>query len=96
MTFNMYCWFNYVGFATSKVACCGQGPYNGIGVCTTSSNLCSNRDLYVFWDPFHPSEKANRLIVEQIMSGSTKYMKPMNLSTILALDATTWILDKWA
>ncbi|XP_024625919.1 GDSL esterase/lipase At5g33370 [Medicago truncatula] len=77
------------GFVTSKVACCGQGPYNGIGVCTTLSNLCPNRDLYVFWDPFHPSEKANRLIVEQIMSGSTRYMKPMNLSTILLLDAST-------
>ncbi|GAU16468.1 hypothetical protein TSUD_167000 [Trifolium subterraneum] len=77
------------GFATSKTACCGQGPYNGIGVCSTSSNLCANRDLYAFWDPFHPTEKANRLIVEQIMSGSTRYMKPMNLSTIIALDAST-------
>ncbi|CAK8540599.1 unnamed protein product [Lathyrus sativus] len=77
------------GFVTSKVACCGQGPYNGIGVCTPFSNLCSNRDLYAFWDPFHPSEKANRLIVEHIMLGSTRYMKPMNLSTILALDAST-------
>ncbi|KAJ1443696.1 SGNH hydrolase superfamily [Sesbania bispinosa] len=77
------------GFVTSKVACCGQGPYNGIGLCTPLSNLCPNRDLYAFWDPFHPSEKANRLIVEQIMSGSTRYMKPMNLSTILALDAST-------
>ncbi|CAJ2668921.1 GDSL esterase/lipase LTL1-like [Trifolium pratense] len=77
------------GFATSKTACCGQGPYNGIGVCTTSSNLCPNRDLYAFWDAFHPTEKANKLIVEQIMSGSTTYMKPMNLSTILALDAST-------
>lgn len=78
---------NCVGFVTSKVACCGQGPYNGIGLCTQFSNLCRNRDLYAFWDPFHPSEKANRLIVEQIMSGSTLYMKPMNLSTILSLDA---------
>ncbi|KAL4350781.1 hypothetical protein S245_035156 [Arachis hypogaea] len=77
------------GFVTSKVACCGQGPYNGIGLCTPLSNLCPNRNLYAFWDAFHPSEKANRLIVEEIMSGTTTYMKPMNLSTILALDATT-------
>nr|GLL20771.1 GDSL esterase/lipase At5g18430 [Ipomoea trifida] len=74
------------GFVTSKVACCGQGPYNGIGLCTALSNLCSNRDQYAFWDPFHPSEKANRLIVQQIMGGTTKYMNPMNLSTILAMD----------
>ncbi|KAJ0079042.1 GDSL esterase/lipase At5g18430-like [Pistacia vera] len=74
------------GFTTSKVACCGQGPYNGLGLCTGVSNLCPNRDLYAFWDPFHPSEKANRILVQQIMTGSTNYMTPMNLSTIMALD----------
>ncbi|OAY41998.1 GDSL esterase/lipase At5g33370 [Manihot esculenta] len=77
------------GFTTSKVACCGQGPYNGLGLCTEISNLCQNRSQYAFWDPFHPSEKANRLIVESIFSGSTSYMVPMNLSTTMALDART-------
>ncbi|KAJ0550609.1 putative triacylglycerol lipase [Helianthus annuus] len=75
------------GFVTSKIACCGQGPYNGIGLCTPLSNVCPNRDAYAFWDAFHPSEKASRLIVDQIMKGTTEYMKPMNLSTILALDS---------
>ncbi|KAL9272282.1 GDSL esterase/lipase LTL1-like protein [Drosera capensis] len=75
------------GFVTSKEACCGQGPYNGIGLCTMLSNLCPNRDLYAFWDAFHPTEKANRLIVAQIMSGNEDYMHPMNLSTALAFDA---------
>nr|GMC54762.1 GDSL esterase/lipase At5g33370-like [Ipomoea batatas] len=75
------------GFVSSQVACCGQGPYNGVGLCTPLSNLCSNRDEYAFWDPFHPSERANRLIVDQIMNGSPDYMHPMNLSTILALDS---------
>ncbi|XP_031251773.1 GDSL esterase/lipase At5g33370-like [Pistacia vera] len=77
------------GFASSKIACCGQGPYNGIGLCTGLSNLCPDRNLYAFWDPFHPSEKANRIIVQQIMSGTNKYMNPMNLSTILAMDSRT-------
>ncbi|PIA25715.1 hypothetical protein AQUCO_10800006v1 [Aquilegia coerulea] len=75
------------GFVTSKIACCGQGPYNGIGLCTPASNLCPNRDLYAFWDPFHPSEKANKIIVRQIMTGSNELMHPMNLSTVLALDS---------
>ncbi|PIN11144.1 Triacylglycerol lipase [Handroanthus impetiginosus] len=75
------------GFTSSKRACCGQGPYNGIGLCTPLSNLCANRNLYVFWDPFHPSERANRLIVEQIFTGSNTYMDPMNLSTIVAMDS---------
>lgn len=75
------------GFITSKVACCGQGPYNGLGICTVVSNLCPNRDVYAFWDPFHPTERANRLIVQSMMTGSTKYMNPMNLSTVLAMDS---------
>ncbi|KAL3838541.1 hypothetical protein ACJIZ3_023132 [Penstemon smallii] len=77
------------GFVTSKTACCGQGPYNGIGLCTPLSNLCPNRDLYAFWDPFHPSEKANRIVVQQILTGDNKYMNPMNLTTILAMDSRT-------
>ncbi|KAF5482537.1 hypothetical protein F2P56_003095 [Juglans regia] len=75
------------GFVTSKVACCGQGPYNGIGTCNPLSSLCPNRDIYAFWDAFHPSERANRLIVQQIMTGSSDYMNPMNLSTIMAMDS---------
>ncbi|KAJ3682424.1 hypothetical protein LUZ60_014997 [Juncus effusus] len=75
------------GFKTAKIACCGQGPFNGLGLCTGLSNLCKNRNEYVFWDAYHPTEKANRLIVRRMMTGSTEYMSPMNLSTILALDA---------
>ncbi|CAN1233841.1 GDSL esterase/lipase At5g33370 [Linum perenne] len=77
------------GFATSKVACCGQGPYNGLGLCTQASNLCPNRNLNAFWDAFHPSEKANRIIVQQMFTGTTEYMDPMNLTTIMKLDAST-------
>ncbi|KAJ4968332.1 hypothetical protein NE237_015033 [Protea cynaroides] len=72
------------GFVTSKVACCGQGPYNGLGLCTAASNLCPNRAIYAFWDPFHPSERANRVIVQQILSGNSEYMFQGNLSTILS------------
>ncbi|CAN1233859.1 GDSL esterase/lipase LTL1 [Linum perenne] len=74
------------GFVTSKVACCGQGPYNGLGLCTPASNLCPNRDIYAFWDPFHPSERANRMIVQSILTGDTRVMHPMNLSTVLEMD----------
>ncbi|XP_073316404.1 GDSL esterase/lipase At5g33370-like [Primulina huaijiensis] len=77
------------GFVTAKVACCGQGPFNGLGLCTPLSNLCPNRDIFAFWDAFHPSERANRLIVNRIFSGTTEYMNPVNLSTILALDGQT-------
>ncbi|XP_066387005.1 GDSL esterase/lipase At5g33370-like [Miscanthus floridulus] len=76
------------GFATAKEACCGQGPHNGLGLCTAASNLCADRSKYVFWDPYHPTERANRFIVSQFMSGSLDYVSPMNLSTVLQMDAT--------
>ncbi|GMH20433.1 hypothetical protein Nepgr_022274 [Nepenthes gracilis] len=75
------------GFVTSKIACCGQGPYNGLGLCNALSSLCPDRGVYAFWDAFHPTERANRMIVQQMMTGSTAYMSPMNLSTILAVDS---------
>ncbi|KAE8727937.1 GDSL esterase/lipase [Hibiscus syriacus] len=77
------------GFTTSKIACCGQGLYNGLGLCTPLSNLCPNRDEYVFWDPFQPSERANRILVDMILKGSAEHMCPMILSTFLALDTIT-------
>ncbi|TVU27717.1 hypothetical protein EJB05_19214, partial [Eragrostis curvula] len=74
------------GFATATEACCGQGRFNGMGLCTMVSQLCNDRDAYVFWDAFHPTERANRLIVQQFMSGSIDVISPMNLSTVLAVD----------
>ncbi|KAJ7972553.1 GDSL esterase/lipase [Quillaja saponaria] len=75
------------GFVTSKVACCGQGRFNGVGQCNRLSNLCPNRNIYAFWDAFHPTERANRILARQILTGSTETMIPMNLSTIIALDS---------
>ncbi|PUZ52754.1 hypothetical protein GQ55_6G294800 [Panicum hallii var. hallii] len=75
------------GFVTSKVACCGQGPYNGVGRCTAASSVCPDRSVYAFWDNFHPTERANRIIVSQFMDGTQEYMHPINLTTILAVDA---------
>ncbi|XP_022844129.1 GDSL esterase/lipase LTL1-like [Olea europaea var. sylvestris] len=77
------------GFVTAKIACCGQGPYNGVGVCNPTSNLCPNREIYAFWDAFHPTERANKIIVSTINTGSDEYMTPMNLSTIMKLDSMT-------
>lgn len=75
------------GFRTATEACCGQGPHNGIGMCTALSNVCSDRDQYVFWDAYHPTERTNRIIVSQFMAGSLDYVSPLNLGTALHIDA---------
>ncbi|CAN1288686.1 GDSL esterase/lipase At4g28780 [Linum perenne] len=82
------------GFKTSKVACCGQGLYNGVGMCTEMSNLCANRDDYVFWDPYHPTEKALRLMVQKLKNTtSLDHIRPMNLNTMMAVDAITMTMN---
>ncbi|XP_078439939.1 GDSL esterase/lipase LTL1-like [Wolffia australiana] len=90
--FNMHMTFisepERFGFATSREACCGQGPFNGLGLCTIASNLCPDRSVFVFWDAFHPTERANRLIVDQMLNGGPEHMSPMNLATALDLDNT--------
>ncbi|XP_027349097.1 GDSL esterase/lipase At4g28780-like [Abrus precatorius] len=75
------------GFVTSKVACCGQGRFNGVGLCNPLSSVCPNRDLYAFWDAFHPSQRALEFIVDEIFKGTRDLMSPMNLSTIMAIDS---------
>ncbi|GLJ14998.1 hypothetical protein SUGI_0244870 [Cryptomeria japonica] len=74
------------GFVDTTNACCGQGRYNGAGLCTAASNLCSNRDTYLFWDDYHPSEKANRIIVDEFFEGSSSVMSPLNLRQMMKLD----------
>ncbi|XP_038678341.1 GDSL esterase/lipase At5g33370-like [Tripterygium wilfordii] len=75
------------GFTTSKIACCGQGPYNGLGFCNPTSFVCEDRSQHVFWDQYHLTEKANRIVVDKIMTASTDFIFPMNLSTIMVMDS---------
>ncbi|GLJ15054.1 hypothetical protein SUGI_0246040 [Cryptomeria japonica] len=74
------------GFVDTANACCGQGSYNGVGRCTEISSLCNDRDKYLYWDNYHPSEKANRIIVDEIYNGSSSVMSPLNLRQMMKLD----------
>ncbi|KAF5749281.1 GDSL esterase/lipase [Tripterygium wilfordii] len=46
-----------------------------------------DRNQYVFWDQYHLTEKANRIVVDKMMSASADFIFPMNLSTIMVMDA---------
>ncbi|GLJ06818.1 hypothetical protein SUGI_0049150 [Cryptomeria japonica] len=71
------------GFTDFSDACCGQGPQNGIGLCTPASNLCPNRNLYLYWDNYHPSERANSIIVDEVFSGMSPVVSPMNIRQLM-------------
>ncbi|CAL1397797.1 unnamed protein product [Linum trigynum] len=74
------------GFTETKVACCGQGPYNGLGKCTSASNLCLNRDEYVFWDSSNPTDRSVGFFAENILTGPPNVIFPMNLKSMMAVE----------
>ncbi|EPS68861.1 hypothetical protein M569_05905 [Genlisea aurea] len=50
------------GFRVTNAGCCGVGRNNGQITCLPLQTPCSNREEYVFWDAFHPTERANTII----------------------------------
>ncbi|KAL9392298.1 hypothetical protein Peur_016218 [Populus x canadensis] len=50
------------GFTVTNAGCCGVGRNNGQITCLPLQNPCRNRNQYVFWDAFHPTEAANVII----------------------------------
>lgn len=55
------------GFRVSNTSCCNVDTSVG-GLCLPNSKICSNRSEYVFWDAFHPSEAANKVLAGKLFS----------------------------
>ncbi|KAG6416729.1 hypothetical protein SASPL_124165 [Salvia splendens] len=50
------------GFRVTNAGCCGVGRNNGQITCLPMQPSCQNRDEYLFWDAFHPTEAANTVV----------------------------------
>ncbi|GAA0186763.1 hypothetical protein Leryth_000193 [Lithospermum erythrorhizon] len=50
------------GFKVTNAGCCGVGRNNGQITCLPFQRPCPNRNEYLFWDAFHPSEAANVIV----------------------------------
>ncbi|PIN04343.1 Triacylglycerol lipase [Handroanthus impetiginosus] len=50
------------GFRVTNAGCCGVGRNNGQITCLPFQTPCQNRNEYLFWDAFHPTEAANIII----------------------------------
>ncbi|KAG6637621.1 hypothetical protein I3843_11G186500 [Carya illinoinensis] len=75
----------HYGFDEFKAACCGQGNYRGIPTCFQISPRCSNRSDHLFWDPFHPTEAAQRILIDIFFDGPSKYTFPFSVHQLIAL-----------
>ncbi|XVF36799.1 hypothetical protein REPUB_Repub19eG0089200 [Reevesia pubescens] len=60
------------GFAEARKACCGTGLLETSILCNQrSAGTCSNASQYVFWDGFHPSEAANKILAYDLAPRAT-------------------------
>lgn len=72
------------GFKEEKSACCGLGDLNAKIPCLPISTYCSNRSDHVFWDLYHPTEAAARIVVEIAYNGPPKYVFPVNVKQLVS------------
>ncbi|KAI4331899.1 hypothetical protein L6164_016847 [Bauhinia variegata] len=72
------------GIKDTISACCGTGYLNGEGGCSKPNNtdLCKDRSDHLFWDLFHPTEKASELAALTLFQGSLVFMSPLNFSQL--------------
>ncbi|KAL5982883.1 hypothetical protein ACLOJK_016962 [Asimina triloba] len=59
------------GFKVVDQGCCGVGKNNGQITCLPLQQPCNNRQTYVFWDAFHPTEAANIIIATKAYSSTS-------------------------
>ncbi|KAF3440944.1 hypothetical protein FNV43_RR19230 [Rhamnella rubrinervis] len=72
---------NY-GFKVIDSACCGIGRNQGQITCLPLVVPCSNRNQYLFWDAFHPTEVANAVLAWRAYNGSPNDCYPINIEQL--------------
>ncbi|NP_001149080.1 anther-specific proline-rich protein APG precursor [Zea mays] len=71
------------GLTVTNQGCCGVGRNNGQVTCLPFQTPCANRNEYLFWDAFHPTEAANILVGRRAYSAALPSdVHPMDLRTL--------------
>ncbi|KAK1684631.1 hypothetical protein QYE76_045479 [Lolium multiflorum] len=55
------------------------------GKCTKFASVCPNRDNYLFWDGFHPTQAASAEAAFALVADQGLYVHPINLTRLAAL-----------
>ncbi|GFP79117.1 GDSL esterase/lipase at5g55050 [Phtheirospermum japonicum] len=73
------------GFNETISACCGLGRLRAKLPCTPLSLICPNRRANLFWDAFHPTEAAARMLIDMLFSGSGNRVFPMTMTQLISM-----------
>ncbi|BAT90165.1 hypothetical protein VIGAN_06135200 [Vigna angularis var. angularis] len=56
-----------IGFEVADKGCCGTGDFEVGFLCNPVLKICSNRSTYIFWDSFHPTERAFNILSSEVL-----------------------------
>ncbi|KAK8580087.1 hypothetical protein V6N13_143220 [Hibiscus sabdariffa] len=73
------------GFSVMDRGCCGIGRNRGEITCLPFQTPCENRDEYVFWDAFHPTEKVNVIMGRKAFNGDPSIVYSINIQQLANL-----------
>jgi hypothetical protein len=80
------------GFSVVDKGCCGIGRNQGQITCLPWVVPCSNRNTYVFWDAFHPTEAVNAILALRAFNGSQRDCYPINVQQMTLI---YWCVRKY-
>ncbi|KAL3638662.1 hypothetical protein CASFOL_016569 [Castilleja foliolosa] len=70
------------GFNVLNRGCCGIGRNRGQITCLPFQTPCDDRNGYIFWDAFHPTEAVNILFGKKAFDGNKDVVYPMNIEQL--------------
>uniref|UniRef100_A0A0A0KW73 Zinc finger protein n=2 Tax=Cucumis sativus TaxID=3659 RepID=A0A0A0KW73_CUCSA len=74
------------GFRVVDRGCCGIGRNRGQITCLPFQMPCLNREEYVFWDAFHPTQRVNIIMARRAFNGDLSVAYPFNIQQLATLD----------
>ncbi|XP_047339530.1 GDSL esterase/lipase At1g71250-like [Impatiens glandulifera] len=72
------------GFNVVNRSCCGIGMTRGVTNCLPFVPPCFNRNQYVFWDGFNPTQAMNAILARRAYSGTTSDSYPINIQQMVS------------
>ncbi|XP_061339682.1 GDSL esterase/lipase At1g71691 [Gastrolobium bilobum] len=73
------------GFTVVNRGCCGIGRNGGQITCLPFQTPCPDRNQYVFWDAYHPTEAVNVLLGRTAFNGNPDFIYPINIKQLAEL-----------
>ncbi|XP_060217058.1 GDSL esterase/lipase At1g71691-like [Lycium barbarum] len=77
--------YRQYGFSQVNQGCCGVGRNRGQITCLPFQTPCANREQYIFWDAFHPTEAVNILFGRKAFNGGPDVVYPVNIQQLASL-----------